>query len=131
MVEKQLNVMIQRRTRKRKMGPDEREELWQESVRALHRPQARGDEDGMVRVPPRTGHPPQSRPRGPHSLPRGVDGEADGRTNERGPMSTTDKMGENLKKYRVCLEETQEASWRPLAYSSAGESSSQASEAAE
>jgi hypothetical protein len=34
MVEKQLNVMIQRRTRKGKMGPDEREKLWQESVRA-------------------------------------------------------------------------------------------------
>jgi hypothetical protein len=46
-------------------------------------------------------------------------------------MSTTDKMGENLKKYRVCLEETQEESWHPLAYSSAGESSSEASEGAE
>jgi hypothetical protein len=34
MVEKQLNVMIQRRTREGKMGPDEREKLWQESVRA-------------------------------------------------------------------------------------------------
>ena len=33
MVEKQLDAMIQRRARKGDMDPDEREALWQESVR--------------------------------------------------------------------------------------------------
>jgi hypothetical protein len=34
MVEKQLDAMIQRRARKGDVDPDEREELWKESVRA-------------------------------------------------------------------------------------------------
>ena len=34
MVEKQLDAMIQRRTRKGDVDPDEREELWKASVRA-------------------------------------------------------------------------------------------------
>jgi hypothetical protein len=34
MVEKQLDAMIQRRARKGDLDPDEREELWKESVRA-------------------------------------------------------------------------------------------------
>jgi hypothetical protein len=34
MVEKQLDAMIQRRSRKDDVDPDEREELWQASVRA-------------------------------------------------------------------------------------------------
>jgi ABC-type phosphonate transport system ATPase subunit len=34
MVEKELNAMIQRRARKGEMDPDEREALWQASVRA-------------------------------------------------------------------------------------------------
>ena len=46
-------------------------------------------------------------------------------------MKITDKMCENLNNYRVRLEETQEPSWRPFAYSCAGESPSGASEAAE
>jgi hypothetical protein len=33
MVEKQLDAMIQRRARKGDMDPDEREEIWKESVR--------------------------------------------------------------------------------------------------
>jgi hypothetical protein len=33
MVEKQLDAMIERRARKRDVDPDEREELWKESVR--------------------------------------------------------------------------------------------------
>jgi hypothetical protein len=34
MVEKQLDAMIERRARKGDVDPDEREELWKESVRA-------------------------------------------------------------------------------------------------
>ena len=46
-------------------------------------------------------------------------------------MSTTDKMGENRKKYGVRLEETQVAAWLSLAYSStSGEDPTEASEAA-
>ena len=36
MVEKQLDAMIQRRTRKGDLDPDEREELWKASVRACN-----------------------------------------------------------------------------------------------
>jgi hypothetical protein len=36
MVEKQLDAMIQRKARKGDMDPDEREELWQASVRRYH-----------------------------------------------------------------------------------------------
>ena len=36
MVEKQLDAMIQRRTRKGELDPDEREALWKASVRACN-----------------------------------------------------------------------------------------------
>jgi hypothetical protein len=36
MVEKQLDVLIQRRARKGDVDPDEREELWKASVRRYH-----------------------------------------------------------------------------------------------
>ena len=36
MVEKQLDALIQRRTRKGDLDPDEREELWKASVRACN-----------------------------------------------------------------------------------------------
>lgn len=112
----------------RELDSDEREALWRES---LQRPQARRDEGGVVEVPPRASRAPQSRPRGPDSSPRGRGREVDGRSTGRGSMKITDKMNENLNNYRVRLEETQEPSWRPFAYSCAGESPSGASEAAE
>ena len=42
MVEKELDAMIQRRTRKGEVGPDEREEIWKASVRRYN---ARRDEE--------------------------------------------------------------------------------------
>src|SRR5215210_2360783 len=45
----------------------------------VHRPQAREDEGGMVRVPPRPGRASQGRPRGTDSPPRGTGGEVRGR----------------------------------------------------
>ena len=48
MVEKQLDALIERRSHKGGVDPDEREELWKASVRRDPRPQGRGAEGGMV-----------------------------------------------------------------------------------
>ena len=50
-VEAELTAFIERRSRKGDVDPDEQEEIWKASVRALHRPPARGDKGGMVSAP--------------------------------------------------------------------------------
>jgi hypothetical protein len=115
----------------RELDSDEREALWRESVRSYNARRREEMRAAWWEVPPRASRAPQSRPRGPDSSPRGRGREVDGRSTGRGSMKITDKMSENLNNYRVRLEETQEPSWRPFAYSCAGESPSGASEAAE
>ncbi len=41
MAEKQLDILIERRARKREVDRDEREELWMESVRRYNAPRRR------------------------------------------------------------------------------------------
>ena len=74
-VEKELDAMIVRRSRKGDSDPDEREELWVESVRRYNVRRSKENRQAWQRVPPGASQAPEEQ-RGPaNRLPRGRGGE--------------------------------------------------------
>lgn len=73
-VEAELDRLIERRSVK-EPDPDEREELWQKSVRAYNARRRDEMRAAWWRVPPGPGRAAQGRSRGPDSQPRGTSRE--------------------------------------------------------
>src|SRR5215208_3286564 len=61
------------------------------------RPQARGDEGGMVKTPPRAGRASQGRPGVPNSPPRGRGGEAGSNRTEGSSVMARERYGNGYK----------------------------------